>query len=130
MIKKRKGHIVTVGSLTGMLGTYKCTDYSATKHAAIGFHESLLTELKTHGYDKINMSLVCPYFINTGMFDGCKPRNMSMLEPKDVAKRIIMAIRREEEFVTMPSFSRYVLPLKKYEIYLILIGLIDFFLFL
>lgn len=46
MIRKRKGHIVTVGSLTGMLGTYKCTDYSATKHATIGFHESLLTELK------------------------------------------------------------------------------------
>lgn len=45
-IKRGKGHIVTVGSLTGMLGTYKCTDYSATKHAAIGFHESLLTELK------------------------------------------------------------------------------------
>ncbi|XP_019871759.1 short-chain dehydrogenase/reductase family 16C member 6 [Aethina tumida] len=114
MMKKRKGHIVTVGSLTGMLGTYKCTDYAATKHATIGFHESLLVELKTHGYDRINMTLVCPYFINTGMFDGCKPRNMSMLEPKDVAKRIITAIRREEVFVTMPSFSRFILPLKNY----------------
>lgn len=59
------------------------------------------------------MSLICPYFINTGMFDGCKPRNMNMLQPKDVAKRIITAIRREEEFVTMPGFSRYVLPLKQ-----------------
>jgi all-trans-retinol dehydrogenase (NAD+) len=37
---------VTVGSLTGMLGTYKCTDYSASKFATVGFHESLLTELK------------------------------------------------------------------------------------
>lgn len=47
-MKKRKGHIVTVGSLTGMLGTYKCTDYAATKHATIGFHESLLVELKVN----------------------------------------------------------------------------------
>lgn len=46
MLRKGKGHIVTVGSLTGLLGTYKCTDYSATKHATIGFHESLRTELK------------------------------------------------------------------------------------
>lgn len=46
MIKTGKGHIVTVGSLTGLLGTYKCTDYSASKFATIGFHESLLIELK------------------------------------------------------------------------------------
>lgn len=59
------------------------------------------------------MTLICPYFINTGMFSGCKPRNMSMLEPKDVAKRTITAIRNEEVFVTMPAISRFVLPLKK-----------------
>ncbi|XP_044272348.1 short-chain dehydrogenase/reductase family 16C member 6 [Tribolium madens] len=114
MIKTGKGHIVTIGSLTGLLGTYKCTDYSASKHATIGFHESLLIELKTHGHHEIKMTLVCPYFINTGMFAGCKPRNMSMLEPKDVAKRIITAIRREEVYVTMPTFSRFLLPVKNF----------------
>lgn len=114
MLKKGTGHIVTVGSLTGLLGTYKCTDYSASKFATVGFHESLLTELKTHGHDKINMTLICPYFINTGMFDGCKPRNLDMLEPRDVAKRIITAIKREEVFVTMPSAMRYILPLKSF----------------
>lgn len=113
MINRQDGHIVTIGSLTGLLGTYKCTDYSATKHATIGFHESLSVELKTHGH-KINTTLICPYFINTGMFDGCKPKNMDMLEPRDVAKRIIYAIRTDEEYVTMPAFSRYVLPLKHF----------------
>ncbi|KAK9885337.1 hypothetical protein WA026_010836 [Henosepilachna vigintioctopunctata] len=114
MIKRKMGHIVTIGSITGMLGTYKCTDYSATKHAAIGFHESLLTELKTHGHNKICMTLICPYFINTQMFAGCKPKNMKMLEPKDVAKRIVTAIRNREVFVTMPGFFRYILPIKNY----------------
>jgi hypothetical protein len=47
------------------------------------------------------------------MFSGCKPRNLDMLEPKDVAKRIITAIKREEVFVTLPAFSRFVLPIKK-----------------
>ncbi|XP_018318947.1 short-chain dehydrogenase/reductase family 16C member 6-like [Agrilus planipennis] len=114
MIHRGKGHIVTVGSLTGLLGTYKCCDYSATKFATVGLHESLLTELKTHGHDNIHMTLVCPYFINTGMFDGCKPKNMAMLQPKDVAKRIVTAIRLEEVFVTIPSFARFALPLKHY----------------
>ncbi|KAK4874177.1 hypothetical protein RN001_013537 [Aquatica leii] len=114
MIQRGQGHIVSVGSLTGMLGTYKCTDYSATKYALNGLHESLSTELKTHGHDNIHMTLICPYFINTGMFAGCNPRNMSMLEPKDVAKRIITAIKREESFITMPFIARLVLPLKHY----------------
>ncbi|CAG9865520.1 unnamed protein product [Phyllotreta striolata] len=114
MMKRRSGHIVTVGSLTGLLGMYKCVDYSASKFATIGFHESLMTELKAHGHHKIKMSLICPYFINTGMFDGCKPRNMPMLEPKDVARRIITAIKRDEVFVTLPGFARYTLPLKHF----------------
>lgn len=46
MMKNNHGHIVTVASVAGLLGTYNCTDYSATKFAAIGFHESLFTELK------------------------------------------------------------------------------------
>ncbi|KAJ8979390.1 hypothetical protein NQ317_015819 [Molorchus minor] len=114
MLKKNNGHIVTVGSLTGLLGTYRCTDYSATKYATVGFHESLLVELKTHGQDNIKMTLVCPYFINTGMFDGCKPKTLDMLEPSAVAKRIITGIKREEVFITMPAFMKYVLPLKNY----------------
>lgn len=114
MIKQKSGHIVTVGSLTGYLGTYKCTDYSATKFATIGFHESLMCELKTDGHHKIKTTLICPYFINTGMFDGCKPRNFPMLEPKDVARRIITAIKREETLVTIPTGGRFWLPIKNY----------------
>ncbi|CAH1956490.1 unnamed protein product [Acanthoscelides obtectus] len=114
MLSRRSGHIVTVSSLTGLMGTYKCVDYSATKFATVGFHESLLLELKTHGHHFIKMTIVCPYFINTGMFDGCKPKAMPMYEPKDVAKRIITAIKRREVFVTIPNWARFATPLKYY----------------
>lgn len=46
MMNRNHGHIVTVASVAGLLGTYKCTDYSATKFAAVGFHESLFSELR------------------------------------------------------------------------------------
>lgn len=49
MMKENHGHIVTVASVAGLMGTYNCTDYSATKFAAIGYHESLFTELKVSG---------------------------------------------------------------------------------
>lgn len=46
MIRQKRGHIVTIASVTGMVGIYGCTDYSATKFACIGLHESLYCELK------------------------------------------------------------------------------------
>lgn len=46
MIRQKRGHIVTIASVTGMVGIYGCTDYSATKFACIGLHESLFCELK------------------------------------------------------------------------------------
>lgn len=111
MMEINRGHIVTVGSLTGLIGTYGCTDYSATKFACTGFHESLFTELKTHGYD-INLTLVCPYYIATGMFTGVKPRLLPMLEPNYVADRITLAVQKNQVFITLPDAVRMLLPLK------------------
>ncbi|XP_003399292.1 estradiol 17-beta-dehydrogenase 11 [Bombus terrestris] len=112
MMKNNHGHIVTVASVAGLLGTYNCTDYSATKFAAIGYHESLFTELKTHEYDGIHTTLVCPYFINTGMFHGVKPRLMPMLEPEYVAQEVVSGILLNQVIVVLPGSVRYLLPLK------------------
>ncbi|CAH2043834.1 unnamed protein product, partial [Iphiclides podalirius] len=112
MIRTGKGHIVTVGSVAGLLGTYRCTDYSATKFATVGFHESLFTELRAHGHNTIHATLVCPYYINTGMFDGVTPRLMPMLEPDYVAETMIDSIRKNEVNCIMPGSVRYLLPLK------------------
>lgn len=49
-------------------------DYCASKFGAIGFHESLSHELKAAEKDGINMTLVCPYLVDTGMFKGCRIR--------------------------------------------------------
>ncbi|XP_034834808.1 epidermal retinol dehydrogenase 2 [Maniola hyperantus] len=112
MISSGKGHIVTMGSVAGLLGTYRCTDYSGTKFATVGFHESLFTELRTHGHSTIHATLVCPYYINTGMFDGVTPRLMPMLEPDYVAETMIDSIRKNEVNCIMPGSVRYLLPLK------------------
>lgn len=112
MMQSNFGHIVTVGSVAGLLGTYGCSDYSATKFACSGFHEALFTDLRTHGYDNIHLTLVCPYYINTGMFSGVKPRLFPMLEPKYVADRITQSVQRNEVNCVMPHFVRLLLPLK------------------
>jgi len=112
MIADKRGHIVTVSSVTGLLGTYACTDYSATKFACVGFHESLFSELRAHGHDYVGMTLVCPYYINTGMFMGVKPRLFPMLEPKYVADKIVASTLKNEVNCTLPETVRLFLPLK------------------
>lgn len=114
MMESNRGHIVTVASVAGLLGTYGCTDYSATKFACVGFHEALYTELKTHGYDDIHMTLVCPYYIASGMFAGVKPRFFPMLTTKYVADQITLSVQKNEVNCTMPNSIRLLLPLKWY----------------
>lgn len=48
MIQQKRGHIVTIASVTGLIGTYGCTDYGATKFACIGMHEALHCELQVN----------------------------------------------------------------------------------
>lgn len=112
MLERGSGHIVTVASCAGLIGTYLCTDYSATKFAAVGFHESLLTELRAHGHRGVRTTVVCPYFVDTGMFAGVRPRLLPMLEPKFVAQRIVRALQHEEATVILPKSLGFFLPFK------------------
>lgn len=51
-------------------------DYCASKFAAVGFHESLAHELLAEEVDGVKTTLVCPYIVDTGMFEGCKIRSV------------------------------------------------------
>lgn len=53
-------------------------DYCASKFAAVGFAESVALELLATGKDGVKTTIVCPYFINTGMFDGCQTKYGSL----------------------------------------------------
>ena len=72
MLSKNKGHIVSIASLGGIQGNPEMTDYSASKFACIGLMESLRLEMKRSNKN-ITCTTICPFFINTGMFDGVKP---------------------------------------------------------
>ena len=106
MIERDSGHIVTVASAAGLAGAAKLTDYSASKFAAVGFDESLRMELKQQG-SKVRTTVVCPYFADTGMFDGAKTRFswlLPILKPDAVATRIVNAIQKDHRRVVMPWF--------------------------
>ena len=113
MIRKGSGHIVTIASAGGLIGVPRMTDYSASKFAAVGFDESLRVELKRMGYRDIRTTVVCPYFINTGMFRGVKTRFpflLPIMEPDDVASQIVGAIEKNKARLIMPPFVLSLFP--------------------
>jgi all-trans-retinol dehydrogenase (NAD+) len=113
MIARGHGHIVTIASAGGLVGVPRMTDYSASKFAAVGFDESLRVELKRMGHRNIHTTVVCPYFISTGMFRGVKTRFpflLPIMEPDDVAKQIVDAIEKNKARLIMPPFVLALYP--------------------
>ncbi|XP_020861613.1 epidermal retinol dehydrogenase 2 isoform X2 [Phascolarctos cinereus] len=116
MITNNHGHLVCISSSAGLLGTSRLSDYCASKFAALGFAESLCFELFAQGYTGIKSTIVCPFFIKTGMFEGCITENpllLPILEPNYVADKITNAILEEQVYLFMPRFLYFALFLKR-----------------
>jgi all-trans-retinol dehydrogenase (NAD+) len=96
MIARGRGHIVTIASAAGLIGTPRLTDYAASKHAAVGFDDALRSELRHLGHRGIRTTVICPYFISTGMFEGVRaaPPLFPILTPDYATRKIVQAIRR------------------------------------
>ncbi|NWW84717.1 RDHE2 dehydrogenase, partial [Rhynochetos jubatus] len=115
MIASNHGHLVSIASSAGLTGVNRLSDYCASKFAAVGFAESVdleMRDLRKHG---VKTTTVCPFFINTGMFDGCQtkwPKLLPMLEPEYVAEKIINAIRRNQEMLLLPRSLYFMFAFK------------------
>jgi dehydrogenase/reductase SDR family protein 7 len=63
-ISNRKGHFVTITSLMGKFGSPYRSGYCGAKHALHGFFDVLRME---HQKDNVNVTLICPGFIQTNV---------------------------------------------------------------
>ena len=108
MLERDRGSVVTISSAAALTGVAKQTDYSASKFAALGFTESLRNELRTDG-SNVGTLVVCPFYINTGMFEGVTtkfPRILPILEENYVATNVLDSIESGREQLVMPSLVR------------------------
>lgn len=83
MIERRRGHIVNIASIAGRSAFAGGTGYVATKHAVLGFSESLMLEVREFG---VKVSVVMPGSVSTDMLVGDNPDRSWMLKPDDVAE--------------------------------------------
>ena len=96
-----------------LLGVPGMAAYSGTKHAVIGFAESLRLELRRGGHDGVGMTIVCPSFIDTGMFpDTAPPLFTPWLKPEALAEKIVAAVKANRLYVREPAMVKLI-PLLK-----------------
>lgn len=70
MIHQKKGHIINIASISGLIGRVGQSSYSASKAGLIGLTKSLAKEL---GRYNIRINAVFPGLLITDMIEGGKP---------------------------------------------------------
>jgi short-subunit dehydrogenase len=65
-LRQRRGCILNVSSVAGLIGIYGFTDYSASKFGLVGFSEALRQELRPDG---VTVQVLCPPDTDTPGFE-------------------------------------------------------------
>jgi len=116
MIQKNSGHVVSIASIAGFAGSPGLVDYCASKFGAVGLMESLFLELLTSA-PNVKTTVVCPWFIKTGMFEGTvsnSPILLPMLEPEWTADNIVDGILCDQTFVILPKLLWWLVIFKNF----------------
>ena len=77
--------MLNLASAAGFTPNPRMAVYAASKWAVIGWSDSVRLELKQAGLGHVKVTTACPYYVNTGMFDGAKSAPLlPILDPADV----------------------------------------------
>ena len=88
MMRRGRGHVIVIGSIAGRSAFVGGTGYAATKHAVLGFTESLMLEVRQHG---VKVSVVMPGSVATDLL-GREADPGWMLRAEDVAESVAQLV--------------------------------------
>ena len=116
MLPARRGHVINVISLAGLVAAPGEVAYSASKHAAIAFTLGTQMDLRRSGIDGIHLSAVCPDGIFTPLLadklddpDAAGSFSGTLLTAEQVAPKIAALLDRPRPVLTIPRWRGVVL---------------------
>ncbi|HEY8073677.1 MAG TPA: SDR family NAD(P)-dependent oxidoreductase [Labilithrix sp.] len=111
MVERRRGHVVNVASVLGLIAGPGTAGYSTSKFAVVGLSESMRADLAPHG---VGVSVICPGAIDTNIVkttryrmknaDAARSRVIDLYKkraagPERVAQAIVRAVERGTDVV-------------------------------
>lgn len=99
MVKRGKGQLVAISSLSAYRGLPKSAAYCASKAALSCFFESLRIDLRNSG---VGVTIIHPGFIKTPLTAGRKSKMPFLMELDDGVNRIIRAIEKQKKTYAFP----------------------------
>jgi uncharacterized protein len=108
MRERRFGHIINIASQAGKIATPKSSVYSATKHAVLGYSNSLRMELDDHQVfvTTVNPGPIATNFFNIADEKGTYVKNVQrfMLKPEYVAETVVNAMLTKTREINLPRW--------------------------
>lgn len=116
MLENNHGHFVSVCSMAGYYGGPKQVDYCASKHAVVGFEESLYLDFELNKKSGVFTTIINPFYMDTGMFTGVESTKglLPVLSAEFVMKKSMVAILTNERYVYLPYLTRLYIFLKSF----------------
>ncbi|HIE02643.1 MAG TPA: SDR family oxidoreductase [Thiotrichaceae bacterium] len=126
MVNQRFGHIVNIASLVGLIPAPMLTAYSTTKYGVVGLSTSLRAEAASLG---INISVVCPGWIETGIYEASTVINapkeqvltgqkilplIKKMDAAQAAQAILRGVERNQDIIVFPFHARLLYWLYRY----------------
>ncbi|OBI97256.1 SDR family oxidoreductase [Mycobacterium asiaticum] len=108
MLARRRGHIVNIASMAGVMAIPGQVVYAATKFGVVGLSVALADEFASHG---VQVTVVLPPFTRTDLIAGTKASGVGRpVEPDVVAAAIVGALDKPRTQVSVPRPARLVGP--------------------
>lgn len=83
-----QGHIVNTASMAGLLNAPNMGVYNVSKHAVVSFSETLYQDLRLVS-DQIGASVLCPYFVPTGISQSQRNRPTAFVADTPTPSQLI-----------------------------------------